>query len=323
MTEPTLDDSERRRQEQLLQQRRLEEEEDEEEELRRRRSANASTSAGPRQQGQEAHAPSPNWLSRPQWRPEAGGTTASAAAPASTVAPKGGGAKGSSKLIVAGSVLAIAAAVAWWASTNKSSPAKALDAKTSALVAETTTQSVLDAASATTKAIKPLAAADVTEREFEIDESQWRALMDSTKGTETRLGGIEGELASIKEVLTQLQAQVERLPTAAVRYQQTNTTAKPRTRATPAAVVEATPKSQMPPDAVPAAPSPQLLAVDIWDGKPSVVVQGTDDQSKQALRFLTVGDRAGNVTLRSADPRSQRAIFELPGGEVIIEREER
>jgi TolA-binding protein len=342
MNDPIADDIERRRQHQLLQQQRLEEDEDEEEELRRRRSQSTGATSGARPHADDSSSPRPNWLTRPKPAPEPGraGPTATAEA---TGATKAAGRQGGSKLVMAGGVLALAAGLAWWTAHAKSSPTKdrtaAFDAMAMVVdrpvaasaaalgvsVAASTTKTAVDnppSGSANTNATTGQAAPTT---EFEIDASDWQALMDSAKRTEGRLGGIEGELVSIKDVLAKLQGQVDRLPTAAARPQQVGNAQSARPRPTRVAIGTNTSRAAPAPPPIVAAPTPsaQLLAVDIWDGKPSVVMQGPEDNGRKALRFLAVGDRTGTVTLRSADPRSQQAVFELPGGEMIIERDER
>lgn len=60
-------------------------------------------------------------------------------------------------------------------------------------------------------------------------------------------------------------------------------------------------------------PAAQLLSIDMWDGKPSVVIGSTD---RPDVRFLREGDQQAGVTVRQADPRRQRAVFDV-GGELV------
>jgi hypothetical protein len=66
----------------------------------------------------------------------------------------------------------------------------------------------------------------------------------------------------------------------------------------------------------------QLLAVDLWGGKPSVVVSRTTGTGSD-VRFLGEGERQGSVTVRAADVAAQSATFDTAGGAVTITRQER
>lgn len=75
----------------------------------------------------------------------------------------------------------------------------------------------------------------------------------------------------------------------------------------------------------PVAPAPAqatLLSVDIWDGRPSVVI-GTDSTEDRRVRFLSEGDRQSGIALKQASPHEQRAVFDVAGREVVLDREGR
>ena len=58
-----------------------------------------------------------------------------------------------------------------------------------------------------------------------------------------------------------------------------------------------------PPRTVPA-PAPDVLSIDTWNGKASVVVR-----SGATVQFMTEGDKFGHYTLQRADRNGQRAVF--------------
>lgn len=60
--------------------------------------------------------------------------------------------------------------------------------------------------------------------------------------------------------------------------------------------------------------SGRVLAVDLWDGKPSVVV-GTGIADDKRVVFLAEGDRKGRVTLKEANVAAQEAVFDIQGQE--------
>jgi hypothetical protein len=67
-------------------------------------------------------------------------------------------------------------------------------------------------------------------------------------------------------------------------------------------------------------PEVALLAVDMWGGKPSVVV-GTTDPSNQQVRVLKPGDSLNGVTLKQVDVSGQKATFEVGGRTLELTRE--
>jgi hypothetical protein len=67
--------------------------------------------------------------------------------------------------------------------------------------------------------------------------------------------------------------------------------------------------------------SPQLLSVDVWDGKPSVVV-GRGRGHDADVRFLNEGETQGRVTVKKADVGSQRALLSTGKGEIVMSRDQ-
>jgi hypothetical protein len=72
--------------------------------------------------------------------------------------------------------------------------------------------------------------------------------------------------------------------------------------------------------AAPAAAQAQLLSVDMWDGRPSVVI-GTGSAEDRRVRFLAEGDRQSGIALKHASPHEQRAVIDVAGREVVLDRE--
>ena len=66
--------------------------------------------------------------------------------------------------------------------------------------------------------------------------------------------------------------------------------------------------------AKPVALGPQLVAVDMWNGEPSVVVTSGQPGDKR-MRVLRPGDVVNGMALRSADPVSRTATFVAPGSQ--------
>ncbi|WP_143450457.1 hypothetical protein [Janthinobacterium sp. BJB446] len=67
--------------------------------------------------------------------------------------------------------------------------------------------------------------------------------------------------------------------------------------------------------------SAQLLSIDLWGGKPSVVV-GRKRGDGAEVTFLNEGEKQGRVTVKRADVDSQRAILATDRGDVVLSREE-
>jgi hypothetical protein len=69
------------------------------------------------------------------------------------------------------------------------------------------------------------------------------------------------------------------------------------------------------------ADSAQLLSIDLWDGKPSVVV-GRPRGDGTEVMFLNEGEKQGRITVKRADVGSQRAVLATDKGDVVLSREE-
>ena len=78
----------------------------------------------------------------------------------------------------------------------------------------------------------------------------------------------------------------------------------------PTRPVAVTPRAT--PAATPAAQG-QLLAIDTWDGRPSVVV-GTGMPGDQRVRVLQPGESFNGISLQSVDVQAGRATFLAAGG---------
>jgi hypothetical protein len=79
------------------------------------------------------------------------------------------------------------------------------------------------------------------------------------------------------------------------------------------------PALSAPVEIVAPAPAPDVLAVDIWNGKPSVVVRSAPGADVQ---FLTEGDKVGNYTMKRADRDGQRAAFISDSGRTTVQQAE-
>ncbi|WP_404299142.1 hypothetical protein [Alicycliphilus denitrificans] len=76
----------------------------------------------------------------------------------------------------------------------------------------------------------------------------------------------------------------------------------------------AKPAAQGDEPAKPVSTGPQLIAVDMWNGEPSVVVTSGQPGDKR-MRVLRPGDVVNGLALRSADPVSRTATFVAPGSQ--------
>jgi hypothetical protein len=136
--------------------------------------------------------------------------------------------------------------------------------------------------------------------------------------------------ADLKALLEQQQRQAERIEhleqqlgqqLAGVTTQLTRLQAQ-RSAAARAVRHAAATAAALPASAPASAPAParaQLLSVDLWDGKPSVVI-GTDAAGDRRVRFLSEGDRQSDIAVKQASPQDQRAVFDVAGREVVLER---
>ena len=133
---------------------------------------------------------------------------------------------------------------------------------------------------------------------------------------ESLQGLLDGQKAQ-QATLTKLEHDVGEITVAIAQMKQTQqAAAAPRA---PARRVTKAPASPTVTAAAPSQRAAQLLAVDIWDGKPSVVI-GTTDPSDR-VRFLREGDQHNGVIVKQVDARRQRAVFDVAGREVEMQRD--
>ncbi|MBW8833399.1 MAG: hypothetical protein JF606_29305 [Burkholderiales bacterium] len=130
-----------------------------------------------------------------------------------------------------------------------------------------------------------------------------QGLLDGQKTQQATLTKLEHDVGEIAVAVSQMK-QTQRVAAA------------PRA---PARTVAKAPASPTVPAAALPQRAAQLLAVDIWDGKPSVVI-GTTDASDR-VRFLREGDQQNGVIVKQADARRQRAVFDIAGRDVEMQRD--
>lgn len=127
-----------------------------------------------------------------------------------------------------------------------------------------------------------------------------QTLLERQQSQSETLARLERDVSAIAAAVTQMkEAQEQQAAAAAAARSQARRVA--RAAARPVAAASA-PR-----------PAAQLLSIDMWDGKPSVVIGSTD---RPDVRFLREGDQQAGVTVRQADPRRQRAVFDV-GGELV------
>lgn len=115
-----------------------------------------------------------------------------------------------------------------------------------------------------------------------------------TPTMEQRIGQLETEVEQLRQMLAQRPAPVQARA------------APKRTPARKAAPVKkAAPKY-----------NPRLLSVDLWDGKPSVVV-ATDEPGDTRTRVLQPGDTLNGITLRAASVAERSALFDVGDGKLV------
>ena len=136
--------------------------------------------------------------------------------------------------------------------------------------------------------------------EFALDADSVQTLLERQQSQSETLARLERDVSAIAASVAQMKdAQEQRAAAAAAARSQARRVA--RAAARPVAAASA-PR-----------PAAQLLSIDMWDGKPSVVIGSTD---RPDVRFLREGDQQAGVTVRQADPRRQRAVFDV-GGELV------
>lgn len=133
------------------------------------------------------------------------------------------------------------------------------------------------------------------------------------------------DLAKINERLERLSQDMEvlmgRLPARGAALIDNNAPQQPRPRPRPRTykIAKATP----PPAPVETTIVPrieaQLLSVDLWDGRPSVVL-GTTQPGDKRMRVLQPGESQAGIGLQSADVGGQKATFVIDGKAVTLSR---
>ncbi|WCM90521.1 hypothetical protein [Acidovorax sp. NCPPB 3576] len=124
-----------------------------------------------------------------------------------------------------------------------------------------------------------------------------------------RLERLESQLARIETLLTQRPPSqaAPAVPAANAAVSATRPQVRPRV---PAAKPAAAVKPEEPKIAG------QLLSVDLWDGRPSIVV-GTGETADQRVRVLQQGDSYNGITLKSIDVAARRATFDVGQGRLV------
>lgn len=112
-------------------------------------------------------------------------------------------------------------------------------------------------------------------------------------------------LEQVRQDLAELKAKVDGM--AAERTART---------AAPVRTARAHPKPVAAPAPAPV-PTGNVLAVDLWDGQPSVVV-GTGIPADKRVLFLREGDSKNGVTVKAANPAAQSALFDVNGREALL-----
>lgn len=182
---------------------------------------------------------------------------------------------------------------------NTTVPSESVAAASGAAPASVSPEIQPDAA---TDEASPLAVASIKAR-----------MLDSSEPSVTEL---KQRIAMLEEELQAIQA--ERAPVASTSTSKSTPTPKaearptPKPRPAPAAVKGASRKKTPAPPALQA----ELLAIDVWDGQPSVVV-GTNAPGDRRVRTLQPGDTLNGITLKSVDVAGGRASFAASDGGVV------
>ena len=139
---------------------------------------------------------------------------------------------------------------------------------------------------------------------------------------------IEAVMARLDALMAALQAKGyikpgERIDTIAAESLQPYPAAVPQERRVepPRAPARARPAATSPvPSPVPASTGPgaQLLAIDLWNGTPSVVV-GTGVPGDNRLKMMQPGDVINGVALKHVDMAGQRATFTARGHDTVLQ----
>ena len=125
-----------------------------------------------------------------------------------------------------------------------------------------------------------------------------------SQSNEARITEMEKQVKELRELLTAKKPAASTASAAPVRRAQPRRPARPR------------------PAAVAAAPAPapkyngQILSVDMWGGKPSVVIS-TGDPNDKRVRILSPGESLNGITLKDANVQSRTATFEVGNGRTV------
>ena len=125
-----------------------------------------------------------------------------------------------------------------------------------------------------------------------------------SQSNEARITEMEKQVKELRELLTAKKPAASTASAAPVRRAQPRRPAQPR------------------PAAVAAAPAPapkyngQILSVDMWGGKPSVVIS-TGDPNDKRVRILSPGESLNGITLKDANVQSRTATFEVGNGRTV------
>ena len=126
------------------------------------------------------------------------------------------------------------------------------------------------------------------------------------------------DLAALEARIRTLEEQIKTLRAghATATAKQTNTAAK-QSKPARRQVASDTRQAARSDRPAPKAPA-QLLAVDLWDGRPSVVI-GTGARGDKRTRVLQPGESFNGIALQSVDVGNQRATFSTGTGTVTME----
>ena len=184
---------------------------------------------------------------------------------------------------------------------NPSAPASAATATTMAPTAQAV-QAVTNSTSAETVVSRQVPESDGVRNQQSnpVEHVGSREILEALQQNADALASLEQGIVDLKE-------QVAKLTHVPKRLLKASEAAAP-TRTMPT-------RSNADPD------SAQLLSIDLWGDKPSVVV-GRKRGDGTEVTFLNEGEKQGRVTVKRADVGSQRAILATDRGDVVLNREE-
>ncbi|MDV2115428.1 hypothetical protein [Alcaligenes faecalis] len=141
-----------------------------------------------------------------------------------------------------------------------------------------------------------------------LETSQASYAVQETPTFEVQISSLQRDVTEIRQLLNELLQQNEQL----IALSTPAPTPEPEPEAVP--VVEPAPVKKPVTRRAKAAPKPsvRLVSVDMWDGKPSVVVASTRAGDNQTL-VMRPGDTVNGVTLQSASASERSASFLVNG----------